>query len=275
MKGPVAKAPRPSRICPMSMPPTSGDPGAAAVTAERPGWLAPIEWAAMTAASALWIILALRLAGTESTSSRWGWVVVGVALGYLAADFFSGIVHWFCDTFFEETTPLIGRMLIEPFREHHRDALAMTRHGLAEIAGNSCLAVAPLLGAVAFLAPPATGAPLSLAAHAALLSFAVGAVITNQFHKWAHLPAPPRTVSRLQRAGLVLRPAHHAGHHRTQAEAYCVATGWLNPVLDRIGFFPAAERGLCALGLPMSVTAPRWREAQRLRRNGPPPRRNG
>src|SRR6185503_4949701 len=169
MKGPVAKAPRPSRICPMSMPPTSGDPGAAAVTAERPGWLAPIEWAAMAAASALWMTLALRLAATESASSRWGWVVVGVALGYLAADFFSGIVHWFCDTFFEETTPLIGRMLIEPFREHHRDALAMTRHGLAEIAGNSCLAVAPLLGAVAFLAPPATGAPLSLAAHAALL----------------------------------------------------------------------------------------------------------
>lgn len=244
------------------------------MTVERPRWLAPIEWAAMTAASVLWMVLALRLAAAESTSSRLAWLVLGVALGYLAADFFSGIVHWFCDTFFEESTPLIGRMLIEPFREHHRDALAMTRHGLAEIAGNSCLAVAPLLAAVAFLAPPATGAPFSLVAHAALLTFAVGAVITNQFHKWAHLPVAPRAVVRLQRAGLVLRPAHHAGHHRTQAEAYCVATGWLNPVLDQIGFFPAAERALCALGLPMSVTAPRWREGQR-RRNGPPPRRNG
>jgi ubiquitin-conjugating enzyme E2 variant len=151
----------------------------------------------------------------------------------------------------------------------------MTRHGLAEIAGNSCLAIAPLLAVVALLPLPAAGAPLSVVAHTTLLTFAVGAVITNQFHKWAHLPAPPRTVSRLQRAGLVLRPAHHAGHHRTQAEAYCVATGWMNPVLDRIGFFPAAERGLCVLGLPMSVTAPRWRQAQRRRRNGPPPRRNG
>jgi ubiquitin-conjugating enzyme E2 variant len=256
------------------------DSSASPVTVERPGWLAPVEWAAMTAASALWLVLAARLVGTETTSFRFWWLGVGVALGYLAADFFSGLVHWFCDTFFEEDTPLIGRMLIEPFREHHRDPLAMTRHGLAEIAGNSCLAIAPLLAAVAFLAPPATGAPLSLAAHSALLTFAVGAVITNQFHKWAHLPAAPRMVASLQQAGLVLRPAHHAGHHRTQAEAYCVATGWMNPFLDRIGFFPAAEGALSALGLPMSVTAPRRRDGQRrdgppLPRNGPPPRGNG
>ena len=38
-----------------------------------------------------------------------------------------------------------------------------------------------------------------------------------------------------------------------------MATGWLNPFLDRVGFFPAAERALSALGLPMSVTAPRRR----------------
>ncbi len=241
----------------------AGDSSAAPLKVERPAWLSPVEWVAMTSATVLWLVLAVRLVTAAATASWLGWLAAGFALGYLAADFFSGIVHWFCDTFFEEDTPLIGRMLIEPFREHHRDALAMTRHGLAEIAGNSCLAIAPLLAVVVFLAPPAAGTPLSLVAHAALLTFAIGAVITNQFHTGAHLPAPPPPVVRLQRAGLVLRPAHHAGHHRTQAEAYCVATGWLNPVLDRIGFFPAAERAFCALGLPMSVTAPRWREAQR------------
>lgn len=252
---------------------TPGDSGAAPITVERPGWLAPVEWAAMTTASVLWLVLAVRLAGAGTTSFRLGWLATGVALGYLAADFFSGLVHWFCDTFFEEDTPVVGRMLIEPFREHHRDPLAMTRHGLAEIAGNSCLAIAPLLAAVALFGPPATGAALSLVAYTALLTFTVGAVITNQFHKWAHLPVAPRAVERLQRAGLVLRPAHHARHHRTQAEAYCVATGWLNPLLDRIGFFPAAERVLSALGLPMSDTAPRRRGAQPLAR--PPLRRKG
>lgn len=241
---------------------TPDDARAAPVKVERPYWLSPVEWAAMTVASGLWLLLAVRLASAATTSSRLPWLAAGVALGYLAADFFSGIVHWFCDTFFEEDTPFVGRLLIEPFREHHRDALAMTRHGLAEIAGNSCLAIAPLLAVVAFLAPAAADAPLSLVTHTALLTFAVGAVVTNQFHKWAHLPVAPRTVVGLQRAGLVLRPAHHARHHRTQAEAYCVATGWLNPALDRVGFFPLAERALCALGLPMSVTAPRRRGAQ-------------
>lgn len=35
-------------------------------------------------------------------------------LGYLAADILSGTVHWFCDTFFSEDTPLIGQVLIRP-----------------------------------------------------------------------------------------------------------------------------------------------------------------
>ena len=114
---------------------TTGDSGAAPVTGPRPNWLALVEWAALATASVLWLVLAVRLAAVETISSRAGWVAMGVALGYLASDFFSGIVHWFCDTFFEEDTPLVGRMLIEPFREHHRDPLAMTHHGLAEIAG--------------------------------------------------------------------------------------------------------------------------------------------
>ena len=42
-----------------------------------------------------------------------------VLIGYLAADFLSGTVHWFCDTFFNAKTPLIGRFLIQPFRDHH------------------------------------------------------------------------------------------------------------------------------------------------------------
>jgi plasmanylethanolamine desaturase len=54
---------------------------------------------------------------------------LAVAAGYLAADLASGLVHWFCDRFFEQDTPLIGRVLIHPFREHHREPRAMVRHG--------------------------------------------------------------------------------------------------------------------------------------------------
>src|SRR5262245_41960661 len=75
---------------------------------------------------------------------------------------------------------------------------------------------------------------------------------TNQLHKWAHAPIVQPLVSRLPDAGLIRRPRAHAARHRPQAEAYCVATGWLNPLLDRVAFFPRAERMLPALALRMS-----------------------
>jgi plasmanylethanolamine desaturase len=245
---------------------------------ERLRWQSLMEWAAIVVASALWLLLAARLVqGGGLTASFWWVTALGALAGYLAGDLMSGVVHWFCDTFFEESSPLIGRVLIHPFREHHRDPLAMTRHDFAEIAGNSCLALAPLLAVVALL--PAPARPLWLGVYAGLLVFTVVAVVTNQLHKWAHMPAVPAFVTRMQRTGLILRPLRHAAHHRTQAEAYCVATGWLNPPLDRIAFFPRLERALVALGLTMSETAPRWTPRQRksglLRRKGPPLRRNG
>jgi plasmanylethanolamine desaturase len=241
----------------------------------RFGWQSLMEWAAIAIASVLWLVLAARLSRAGVWSATfWSLTALGAAAGYLAGDLMSGIVHWFCDTFFEEDTPLIGRVLIHPFREHHRDPLAMTRHGFAEIAGNSCLALAPLLAAVAALPAPTAARPAWLAAYAALLVFTVVAVVTNQLHKWAHTDAVPAFVVRLQGGGLILHPVRHAAHHRTQAEAYCVATGWLNPPLDRLGFFPRVERALAALGLPMSETAPRWLPPQR-RSKGPPPRRKG
>ena len=240
---------------------------------ERLPWQTLMEWVAIAAASALWLLLAARLfAAGGFTAGLWWITAVGAIAGYLAGDFMSGIVHWFCDTFFEEDTPLIGRVLILPFREHHRDPLAMTRHGFAEIAGNSCLALAPLLALVALLPAPPAGS-VWIGGYAGLLVFTVVAVVTNQLHKWAHAAAVPALVPRLQSAGLILRPDRHAAHHRTQAEAYCVATGWLNAPLDRAGFFPRLEKGLVALGLPMSDTAPRF--VPRQRRKGPPPRRKG
>jgi hypothetical protein len=233
---------------------------------ERLGWQSLMEWLAIAVASALWLFLAARHVWSGGLDASFWWVTaLGAAVGYLAGDFMSGVVHWFCDTFFEEDSALIGRVLIHPFREHHRDPLAMTRHDFAEIAGNSCLALAPVLAIVALL--PAPARRLWLGAYAALLVFTLVAVVTNQLHKWAHMPTVPAYVTRMQRAGLILRPLRHAAHHRTQAEAYCVATGWLNPFLDRLGFFPAVERTLVALGLPMSETAPRW--APRQHRNGP------
>jgi ubiquitin-conjugating enzyme E2 variant len=137
------------------------------------------------------------------------------AVGVLIADFASGLVHWFCDTVFEEDTPVVGPLVILPFREHHRDPLAMTRHGFLEISGNICLVLVPALLLALWLLPrPARGAPAGQLAHALLLATTFAAFWTNQLHKWAHTPAPPAAVVRLQRLRVVLPPVAHGRHHR-------------------------------------------------------------
>ena len=69
--------------------------------------------------------------------------------GLLAADLVSGMVHWAGDTLCDEDTPVLGRHFIRPFREHHVDPKAITRHDFIETNGNNCIASMPVLGAVA------------------------------------------------------------------------------------------------------------------------------
>jgi ubiquitin-conjugating enzyme E2 variant len=209
-----------------------------------------LEGLAVATVATLLVVLGMRLVrGLDSA------VVAGIALfagaaGYLFADLATGTVHWFCDTFFEETTPLIGPLVIVPFREHHRDPLAMTGHGFLELAGNSCLALAPVLGLTLWLGPADPPSPLGAALYPFVFVLAISAAATNVFHRWAHDPSPPRIAQALQRAGLILRPERHAAHHAPPHDAaYCVTSGWMNALLDRVRFFARAERALVAIGL--------------------------
>lgn len=175
-------------------------------------------------------------------------ILVMLAAGYLLADLLTGFVHWFCDTFFDETTPALGPGLIGPFREHHRDPLLMTRHSFLELTGSSFRAMTPLL--VLFVW---RGAQLPLAVAAFGFALATGAVATNLLHRWAHDPAPPAFARVLHRLGVVLTPSRHARHHAPPyAAGYCVTTGWMNPLCERLGIWRHAEAALVALGLPVS-----------------------
>jgi ubiquitin-conjugating enzyme E2 variant len=212
----------------------------------RPRWTPVVEGAAV----ALFALLAASLLGSvlrSAAGSAWGWTALLLAapLGYLLADFLSGCAHWLCDTFFEEQTPVLGALLIAPFREHHHDPLSITRHGFLELNGNSALALLPLLGWL-WWGGEALGAGFGGAlARATLVFAALALVATNQLHRWAHQPQPPRAVRWLQQRGVILRPEQHARHHQPpHAGAYCITAGWLNPPLDRLQFFPRCERVL-------------------------------
>ena len=194
----------------------------------RSRWIVALEAAALLLFFGLLGLLGTRVVRSPLEGAEAALLLLAAGAGYALADVASGLTHWFCDTFFREDTPGIGPVLISPFREHHRDPAAMTRHGFLELTGNSCLGVSPLLGIAA-------GWPVSPILDSGLVAFGLALFGTNLFHKWAHSEKVPRVVAWLQRWQLILNPERHRVHHTPpNTSAYCVTNGWMNALLDRI-----------------------------------------
>lgn len=202
----------------------------------------------MLSFGALWASVAFGVFEATAWSRLW-WLVPGAALvGFLAADFVSGCVHWIADTYFDPTTPVLGPLLVEPFRDHHRDPEEITRHGFLELLGNNALATLPLgVGLLLWGGPGSSLAAQAL--HAVVCGLAAALFATNALHCWAHSAAPPTLVAWLQRHRLVLSPEMHRRHHDGGHDrSYCVTSGWLNPLLDRLYFFARIERWVARAG---------------------------
>jgi ubiquitin-conjugating enzyme E2 variant len=163
-------------------------------------------------------------------------VAMAVPVGLLVADLVSAVAHWFCDTFFDSKTPLLGAV-IGPFRLHHHDPDAFRRHDVCERNRNNCLAALPLLALVHCLTPRVaeTGRPF---VGAMLAVVAIALASATQIHAWAHDRHAPGPVRWLQRCGILLSRERHARHHREAHDrSYGIVNGWVNGALDRTGFF--------------------------------------
>ena len=176
------------------------------------------------------------------------------AIAVLAlADFVSGLVHWVEDTFWIEKTPVIGRWVVAPNVLHHHSPSAFVEKGWLESSWDLMLLGLAIL-AVAWATHSLTWQ---------VWLFAIVGTNANQIHKWAHLPARrlPWAVRALQRVGVLQSAAHHGAHHRgAKNKAYCVVTPWVNPVLDRLGFWRALERLIVRRGAAprrMDLAGPR------------------
>ena len=102
-----------------------------------------IELGSMLAAAGLLIAQAFRFYGAP----RWleWWTPIVIVAGIIAADFTSGVVHWFADTWGSETMPLLGRRLLRPFRVHHVNPDDFLRRNFIDTNGDVAMVVIPFL----------------------------------------------------------------------------------------------------------------------------------
>lgn len=177
-------------------------------------------------------------------------ILAAVFFGYVAADFVSGLVHWLGDTWGSTDMPILGAALIRPFREHHVDEKAITRHDYIETNGANCMISVPV-AAMALFVPiePASNAYwLQLFGVTSMGAMIFWVMLTNQIHKWSHMDTPPALVGLLQRWHVILPVKHHQVHHTAPFEKYyCITCGWLNWPLTKIGFYRHAERLITAV----------------------------
>lgn len=253
MMGPPAMSSLPS-------PPESATPAAAPATHyDMSGslWMRLVDASSMATFFFFEYLLAREvwagLAGAPAGTGAW-LLPLAFVLGYVTADFVSGFVHFLADNIGSTRTPFFGAVFIRPFREHHVDPLAITRHDFLEVNGANCLISLPVLIGTYYLFPVVDLPSLFFAAYIGLFLF--GIFLTNQFHSWAHAPAPAAWVRALQRSGLILGREHHARHHTPPFNTYyCITSGWLNPILARTRFFERIKEPLRRVLEPLAGKA--------------------
>ena len=167
------------------------------------------------------------------------WIPLVFIAGIAVADFTSGVVHWGADTWGRANLPVIGPRLLVPFRVHHLNPDDFLRRRFLDTNGDVAAVTIPAL--VVLMVIPLDSAWGHVVAVGGFACCALGGM-TNQIHQWAHMPSPPAAARTLQKAGLLLRPGEHAGHHRGPYDTqYCITTGWCNRPLEALRFFQRLE----------------------------------
>jgi hypothetical protein len=137
----------------------------------------------------------------------------------VAADLFTGFVHFLADNFGRLDTAF-GRTFVVRFRDHHVDPDDILHEDVYDLFGPTLLFATPLLLLITITID---GAALWF-----LLCFIIASSFANPIHKWAHMDDPGPVISWMQRRKIIMSPEQHDFHHLQANTHYCTVAGWFD-----------------------------------------------
>ena len=177
-------------------------------------------------------------------------LVVRLFCAWLVADFITGVAHWFEDRY------LVNGQIARENELHHTKPTAMLCVSEWENVRQTVTISTTVAVVLCFV-----GAPMVVWLGAWLAGWG------NLVHRWAHSPlrSRPWLIRQLQRVGFFISTAEHDAHHKAMGELipksdakwkFCAMTNYLNPVLDAVRFWSAAEWLLARVGLQVITNEP-------------------
>ena len=171
---------------------------------------------------------------TDLSFFRWTWYLLQTFLLWIAADFITGIIHWWEDAYGNPNWKIIGKYIVEPNLVHHKQPNKLLE-GSYWTRINTSFFAAAIIGMILYL--------LGLHSWQIIVGL-LFCIQGNEIHAMSHRPdkTTSRLVRFLQKTGLFQSKKMHRWHHKAPYDTnFCIMSDFVNPTLNKIQFWKKLE----------------------------------
>ncbi len=165
---------------------------------------------------------------------RWMWYTLEVFLLWIAADFITGMIHWWEDAYGNPNWKIIGKYVVEPNLVHHEQPHKLLE-GSYWTRINTSFFAAAIMGTILWL--------IGLHSWQVIVCL-LFCIQGNEVHAMSHRPDKiTGLLARfLQKTGIFQSKKMHRWHHKAPYETnFCIMSDFVNPILNKIAFWKRLE----------------------------------
>lgn len=171
-------------------------------------------------------------------------ILLQIFLLILITDLLTGTVHWWEDAYGNPDWKYLGKSIVIPNIEHHKNPRGFLKTSFLSRNGFN-ISVAFFIGlfAYVFVFKEMTWQ---------LIFFLIYGSLANEAHAISHRTKRENGefITLLQKIGIIQSKKMHATHHTSPYDVnYCVLTDYLNPILNKIGFWQKMENTISFFGI--------------------------